>query len=796
MRTKIDSISIKAFRGIPDLDLEINGKSLVLIGENGTGKSSIVEAIEFFFLGRVSHLEGIQGINNIKHIPHVKYSAKDVKVAFKFLPNNVILERTFRPLTKIPQELKDYFDFTKKNTFILHRAQVLEFIIAQPSERFRSIGNIIGIGELDHIESEIKKLNDELYNIITPININIKEKTLQIESIIGRKLISEKEIIDYINAILAKNNFQTIDSLEDLDNHLEKLFIDIKKNINENKITIINKIIDFTSQFPLREICLKLNQANRELIEVSNEEHKTNILLLNFLNESKNLLKNNNFNRCPLCEQEIQNIDLLKIVEGRIELYKTLSSKVSNIKSILANILSELNDYCGKINQLIEDIQKIDELANFKDKLMEHKSILNDLLSIVRNAESTLFKIQELNTFQNMVKQFEETIKDVNEVTNKIYSNIQLSEDERRIIEIRDNLMSLKNLYNDLLINKAEKENPENKYKLVNKLYSTFIETKKKVIQEIYDNILNDIETFYSILHPNELHKNIKLIVKEKTKGGTELKIESFGRQNEDPRALTSEGHLDSLGLCIFLSFVKKFNENFPLIVLDDVVTTIDSGHRNKICKLINENFVDKQLIITTHDAIWFDQLVDFQRAYGCQNDFYNLRIRQWSLENGPIIESYKPKWEKIAQKLNQGEIFGVGNECRNYLEWVLKNLCQNFDVSVIYRESGRYNLSELLDPAEKKLKDIMPEEENKETLKKIFIDIRSSGSVGNLLSHSNEKASNIHIKDIDYFFQSIFNLHNFYLCPNCKTFLKYDKEFKKIICPNRKCKDRYELQC
>jgi len=46
---RIKSINIRAFRGIPTLDLPLNGKSVLLKGENGTGKSSIIEALEFFF---------------------------------------------------------------------------------------------------------------------------------------------------------------------------------------------------------------------------------------------------------------------------------------------------------------------------------------------------------------------------------------------------------------------------------------------------------------------------------------------------------------------------------------------------------------------------------------------------------------------------------------------------------------------------------------------------------------------------------------------------------------------------
>ena len=59
MVTKIKNINVHAFRGIRDLELELEGKSLLIQGENGTGKSSIVEAIE---LARQKLQPGIQGV--------------------------------------------------------------------------------------------------------------------------------------------------------------------------------------------------------------------------------------------------------------------------------------------------------------------------------------------------------------------------------------------------------------------------------------------------------------------------------------------------------------------------------------------------------------------------------------------------------------------------------------------------------------------------------------------------------------------------------------------------------------
>ncbi|MGZ4031748.1 MAG: AAA family ATPase, partial [Tumebacillaceae bacterium] len=41
---KIQKIEIKNFRGFYDMVLELNGESAILVGKNGAGKSSLLDA--------------------------------------------------------------------------------------------------------------------------------------------------------------------------------------------------------------------------------------------------------------------------------------------------------------------------------------------------------------------------------------------------------------------------------------------------------------------------------------------------------------------------------------------------------------------------------------------------------------------------------------------------------------------------------------------------------------------------------------------------------------------------------
>src|SRR5436190_10084944 len=70
---KVESIRIEEFRGIRDLTLPLKGKNFAICGPNGTGKSGVVDALEFVLTGNISRLSG-EGSDNLSvkaHAPHV-----------------------------------------------------------------------------------------------------------------------------------------------------------------------------------------------------------------------------------------------------------------------------------------------------------------------------------------------------------------------------------------------------------------------------------------------------------------------------------------------------------------------------------------------------------------------------------------------------------------------------------------------------------------------------------------------------------------------------------------------------
>lgn len=796
MGVKIKAIDIHALRGIPDLELELEGKSLLLQGENGTGKSSIVEAIEFFFTGKISHLEGIMGLSLQRHGPHVNFNPDDVSVEITFDPGSISLSRTFASAPSPPAQFKDYFQVTQKGRFILRRSQILAFIMSQPAERFRTIGSIIGIEPLDEIELEMMRLRDDLKGGIDSNEEEINGLIKDLSTITGKNIVRGEDVLPALNEMLQETNLPLIKSLEDVDKHAQEMLRAVRKAENTDRIRVLNEILQAT-KVPLiaDEVVGELNGLNDKVKHLLQEHDiRLELSVADLLKSGRTVIEEEEMDICPLCEQKIDREGLLERIDNRLRTLLNLSEKASEVRTMSVPIMNKLKGITDRLNSTLSKIESFAELAEEKGKLSEKISFLSDFVDKIDSAKDLKNEIP----IQELSQQKDETNLVWSSIPIKcsqILDVIGLTEEERKVLEVVRLIEQARSKAKDLSKVNSELKVCQKYHGLAEKIYSAFSETKKTKIQEIYNSIQGGIQSFYSMLHPNEPHTDIELTVALGRRASTELKMESFGREGEDPRALTSEGHLDSLGLCIFLAFVKKFNEGCPLIVLDDVVTTVDARHRENICKLLLREFEDKQLIITTHDGMWYEQLCTSQRAYKTEGNFKNLSIVDWNVDTGPVITPYKPRWQRIQEKIASGDKPGAGHEGRVYLEWLLKQVCVVTNAPVPINNWQRGMVGDLLLHAKKRIEALVRDEPYKKKVSLAFTEMERTTILGNLLSHDNPLVDQVSIEEVKRFCNCVHELHGVFLCPNCKYFINYFQDLKILRCPNQKCEKPTEIK-
>lgn len=794
MNVKLSKINIKAFRGIPDLELDLDGKSLIIKGENGSGKSSIVDAIELFFTGKVLYLDGVRGLSLHNHGTHVNYKPENVKISLTFNPGNITMIRTFNSSFSIPLELEPFFKITNNGTFILRRSQLLEFISSQPAERFRAIGSIIGIEALDELELEMKRLRDELEGNVNSKSGQIKGLYHEISDILGKEVTDQSKILKALNELLKNVDLPPIESLDEAAVHAERMLKSIKKTDQLDKIKTLNELLELTKEpFGSESLFAELSSLNDKIKPLLNRN--ADLSLKSLLELGSKIILEKNLTRCPLCENEIDPENLLMNIQEREDILIKLSDDASKIITISVPLISTLEEIDSKIELLESNAAYFEPLADETIILHEKGPIFRGLIDNTKSAISLSCEIP-LSEISNVINIINVSLINIPCKGKVLLDLIDLTVEEKRVLEIARLIDQIRSKSADISRITDELHSYQAYHSASKKIYNEFSDAKKAKIQEVYDIIGEDIRRFYSFLHPGEPHKNIELIVATGRRASTELKIESFGRKGEDPRALTSEGHLDSLGLCIFLAFVKKFNQDCSLIILDDVVTTVDSRHRNHICKLLIKEFQEKQMIVTTHDNLWYEQLQAHQRAYRVEGNFKNLVIASWDMSSGPNIRPYKPRWEKIQEKISSSDKAGAGNAGRQYLEWLLETICETTMTPVPFKKSGRYEIRDLLDSAKKRLfDDLLIDDDFKSKMEEAFRHLECNIFLANILSHNNPLSEEASIDEVGLFCEAVHDIHNLFLCTNCGQILKYYRDMKLLRCSKPRCQDHLEIR-
>ena len=146
------------------------------------------------------------------------------------------------------------------------------------------------------------------------------------------------------------------------------------------------------------------------------------------------------------------------------------------------------------------------------------------------------------------------------------------------------------------------------------------------------------------------------------------------------------------------------FGDNFSFALLDDVVMSVDSGHRREFCKLLKNKFPDTQFILTTHDRLWAQQM----RTERLVSSRSSVVFHGWSVDSGPLVESSVEIWDDISQALSKGKVESAAHSLRRHLEYTATQLCEDLGASPQFRADGNYDLGALLPAAQKRLKELL----------------------------------------------------------------------------------------
>ena len=159
------------------------------------------------------------------------------------------------------------------------------------------------------------------------------------------------------------------------------------------------------------------------------------------------------------------------------------------------------------------------------------------------------------------------------------------------------------------------------------------------------------------------------------------------------------------MGISLYLALAEHLNKGIiDLVILDDVVMSVDSDHRRQLCRLFKGAFPDQQFIITTHDKTWANQLksegvVDAQSTV----EFYN-----WNVNTGPQVNYGVDMWSQIEDDLIKNDIPSAAGKLRRNSEEFFGMICDGIQAKVPFKLNAKWELGDFLPAAKGKYRSLL----------------------------------------------------------------------------------------
>ncbi len=503
----IKKLELKNFRSYKEEEIEFPLGKILFEGDVGSGKSSILYAIEFalFGLGEMSgdmlmrvgedetSVKLIFDVNGKEYSVFRSLVRKDKKIMQKegwilYDGNKHILSST-----EMRKKILDILNFkesvkTKSSSFIYRYAvftpqeEMKEILKMRSEDRLQTLRKAFGIEDykiakenaklvLDEIKSKIKFLEGEIADL-EKILIEKEEKRKKIENI---KLEIEK---------LENQRKLVSERLEEIKSEIESLD-KIYKEISKIEV-----------QIPLLE--KEIKEKRSLIIEKENENKRLSEEIISI---EKELEEGRNIEVINISEDELRE----KIFENMRNKEEAIK-KISEIRLIIKNFENLLEKgicpTCGRVvdpeefkEKIISEKKREEEISKEYEKIKEDERILNELR-------------EKLIQYERISKRLEDLERRMKENKEKIYLNeIKISETEKAIKELEKDIQEKRTILekNKELQIKLEEKNKE----------KASIEKHLEDIISQISSLKGNLKTLEEIINEIERQINEKIRKKE-----------------------------------------------------------------------------------------------------------------------------------------------------------------------------------------------------------------------------------------------------------------------------------------
>lgn len=287
------------------------------------------------------------------------------------------------------------------------------------------------------------------------------------------------------------------------------------------------------------------------------------------------------------------------------------------------------------------------------------------------------------------------------------------------------------------------------------------------MLKSILEEIGAELSAAFSRISQGYPVKQIDVVFGESGPLSLDLLVRLTDGTNCFPQQIFSEAYRDLVALLFFVSVARKASERgqVRILVLDDVLQSVDSTIRHGFVDYLLERFVDWQLIFTAHDRLWREQLRDLLASH--RHDFVERRIEGWSFETGPKFG--RPNVDLLTRDLRKvisdGEPRTISAISGQVLESACDQLTRKLRLPVPRKDGDRYTLGDLWPIVEGHFRGTQVDA--------IIQRIASHRGLRNLSVHSDPMSLSLSQVDAQKFGRSVLDLVDAVRCSVCRSWIR-----------------------
>lgn len=766
----IDKVRIRGVRGIrSELTLDLGGSSLVLRGDNGTGKSSIVAGLLWGLRGDEEPIPKAKAGSEESYRANVLEGAKNAQVSIEIKGGGSIVVKPGEAAADGKGEALRVG--CRRSTPFLLRRQLLRFLNDKPIDRFKYLEAFLDLEEADEVR--------EAFSARAESHTKAAEEHRRTSQVLLRP------VVDCLprDLIPASVSWSTVvAALAEWGNRMNVLAATAEWNGLLGAAERLRPLLAGDELARRRVAVQRVLRAADDCVEIavptdpsSLLEQRDKLMAAASDSELSTLLEGarTHFARhadapsCPLCEQAID----AKEVAARIAARLAVLTDLKEVRNELADRGAAWQAYWASTARVRTAVTELQGAPAPQPAPPNAAS-----LSEIRDATAFAEAVGRIGA-SDLIDWASRAVGDAKVFAVSAAEKLPAEEDTSAVRKLVQAIEHADKARLAVIVAESSAEDAGGRAKVLSTIHEALRTARQDVAKELLDDISMLVTEFYGVVHPPDADDEItgppEIVVQRRSGGTAHVRGRFHAKAVEDPRWVYSDGHLDTVGICVYLA-LRRFrasrdaSSDPKLMILDDIVLSVDLGHGRRLLDLLRTRFDDHQVLILTHNGLFADWCVEKLPKYK------HKAIARWSVETGPQLGEYRSMMDRIEQQIEtETSPKLLAQAVMNLMDEWLAQARFEYELSVRARRGEQYTLTDIWNPFARKMKDL--EKNLKAPVGDLGAVIGDLGALvpmrNKLAAHENGFAHEFPLAAVRQIAKRCVELVRLLYCPKCPAF-------------------------